>query len=143
MKLPFHKFLDHTADVLFVARADNLVDLFKECALATEETMVDVKTVKPKQKGQTILAEADRLDWLLYDFLSDLVLFKDQQFVCSKFDLEITETKGHYELKCIPYGEKLNYALHHPDKDVKAVTMHLLKVEHDEKGWKAQVLLDI
>ena len=46
----FHKFFDHTADVLFVARADTLPQLFEQCAFAVEETMVEVTKVQPKKK---------------------------------------------------------------------------------------------
>ena len=55
----FHKFFDHTADVLFVARAETLPELFNQCALAVEETMVDVSKIKPKQKIK-ILGESKK-----------------------------------------------------------------------------------
>lgn len=143
MKLPFHKFLEHTADVLFVARAENLVDLFKECALATEETMVEISKVKPTKKIK-ILGESEKVECLLFDFLDELVFFKDyKQLVFSQFEITIEEKEGKYQLVCFASGEKINYARHQPKVDVKAVTMHLFKVEHDAKGWKAKVLLDI
>jgi len=139
----FHKFFDHTADVLFVARADNLPDLFRECAAATEETMVDVSTVQPKQKVK-ILAENAKVDGLLFDFLEELVFFKDyKQLVFSKYDLEIKEKEKGYALVCFAHGEKLDVTRHDPRVDVKAVTMHEFEVVKDKQGWKAKVLLDI
>ena len=140
---PMHKFLDHTADVFFVAKAATLPELFRECALAVEETMVEVEQVKPKQKTK-ILAEADKIQNLLFDFLDDVVFFKDyKQLIFSKFDIDIKEENGKYTLVCFAYGEKLDILRHKPKVDVKAITMHEFKVEQVKDGWKAQVLVDI
>ena len=139
----FHKFFDHTADVLFVARAGALPELFKQCAIATEETMVDVGEVKAKQKVK-ILAENNTIEGLLFDFLEELVFFKDyKQLVFSKYDLEIKEKEKGYSLVCFAHGEKLDVTRHDPRVDVKAVTMHMFEVTKDKQGWKAKVLLDI
>ncbi len=145
---PFHKFLDHTADVFFVARGNTLAELFEQCALAVEETMVDLGPVKPLHK-EKILVEADKVDRLLFDFLDELVFFKDyKQLVFRQFDLTIAEPKiaeqgGMYSLACIAQGEKIDPLRHNPKVDVKAITMHEFEVIKDAKGWKAQVLVDI
>ncbi len=139
----FHKFFDHTADVLFVARAETLPELFNQCALAVEETMADVSKIKPKQKLK-ILGESKKVDGLLFDFMEELVFFKDyKQLLFSKFEIVITEKDGTYNLSCNAYGEKLDVARHDPRVDVKAVTMHEFEVSKDKQGWKAKVLLDI
>ena len=139
----FYKFLDHTADVMFVAKAATLPELFEQCALATEETMVDVARVKQKQT-EKILVEEKTVEQLLSSFLDELVFFKDyKQLMFSKFEIEIVEGKGQWELKCVAHGEKLDLTRHNPKVDVKAVTMHLFKVEQVASGWKAQVILDI
>ena len=140
---PMHKFLDHTADIFFVAKADTLPQLFNECALAVEETMVEVDQVQPKQKTK-ILAEADKIQNLLFDFLDDVVFFKDyKQLVFSKFEIDIKEENGKYNLVCFAHGEKLDIVRHKPKVDVKAITMHEFKVEQVKGVWKAQVLVDI
>ena len=140
---PFHKFLDHTADVFFVAKAETLPDLFRECAIAVEETMVNINLIQPKEKTK-ILGENTKIDSLLFDFLDELLFFKDyKQLVFSKFDLEIKEENGKYHLSCFAHGEKINFAKHEPKVDVKAITMHEFKVEKVKDGWKARVLIDI
>ena len=138
----FHKFFDHTADVLFVARADTLPQLFEQCAFAVEETMVEVTKVQPKKKIK-ILAESKDVEGLLYDFLEELVFFKDyKQLLFSKFEIIITEKEGGYDLICQAYGEKLDVVRHDPRVDVKAVTMHDLRIWND-KGYHARIILDI
>ena len=140
---PLHKFLDHTADVFFVAKADTLPALFNECALAVEETMVDVTTVKIVDKVK-ILGESVNIESLLFDFLDELLFFKDyRQLVFSKFDITIQENAGKFSLVCSAQGEKIDFSRHDPKVDVKAITMHEFKVEKVKEGWKAQVLIDI
>lgn len=140
---PLHKFLDHTADVFFVAKADTLPALFNECALAVEETMVEVSKVKLKEKVK-ILGESTKVESLLFDFLDELLFFKDyRQLVFSKFDIDIKESNGKYSLVCQAQGEKIDFSRHEPKVDVKAITMHEYKVEKVKDGWKAQVLIDI
>lgn len=139
----FHKFLDHTADVFFVAKGETLPDLFKECALAVEETMVEVTQVQPKKRIK-IMGESHTLEGLLFDFLDEILFFKDyQQLMLSKFEIEITQENNRYHLVCFASGEKLDIVRHEPKVDVKAITMHEFKVEQVKDGWKAQVLIDI
>jgi len=140
---PFYKFLDHTADVMFVAKAGTLKELFEQCALATEETMVEVAKVKHKIT-EKILVEEKTVEQLLFSFLDELVFFKDyKQLMFSKFEIEVSDTPGKCELRCVAHGEKLDLTRHNPKVDVKAVTMHLFKLEQVPSGWKAQVILDI
>ena len=138
-----HKFLDHTADIFFVAKAPNLEQLFEQCALAVEETMVDVDKVQPKTKIK-IMGEAEKIESLLFDFLDDVVFFKDyKQLLFSKFEIHIKEEECKFVLTCLAYGEKLDIIRHKPKVDIKAITMHEFKVEEVPGGWKAQVLVDI
>src|SRR3989344_4725882 len=140
---PFHKFIDHTADVLFVARAEDLPELFEQCAFAVEETMINIKKIKSVNDIK-ILCENKKIDGLLFDFMDELVFFKDyKQLVFSKFDITIKENEGVYNLACIAHGEKIDVVRHEPKVDVKAVTRHLFEVIKDEQSWKAKVLLDI
>lgn len=140
---PTHIFLDHTADVFFVAKAPTLEQLFEQCGLAVEETMIELPLVKHKRKVK-ILGEADKIETLLFDFLDELVFFKDyKQLVFSKFEIAIEEKNKKYALSCFAHGEQLDVLRHKPKVDVKAITMHLFEVKPVPGGWKAQVLVDI
>ena len=140
---PAHKFLDHTADVLFQAEAPTLNELFEQCALALQETQVDYKKVKPV-KAIKITGKNKKLEYLLFDFLDDLLFYKDsKQLVFNRFEVEIEEKKEVYLLSCKAYGQKLDVKKHDPRVDVKAITMHLFEIKKVKSGWKAQVLVDI
>ncbi|MDP3640481.1 MAG: archease [Nanoarchaeota archaeon] len=138
-----YTFLDHTADVLFQAEGKTREELFEQCALAVEDTQVNVRKIKPK-KTVKISLENKTLEKLLFDFLDELLFYKDaEQLLFSKFDLKIQETVGKFLLSCAASGEKLDVEKHEPKTDVKAITMHLFEIKKTKKGWWAQVLVDV
>ena len=138
-----YTFLDHTADVLFQAEGRTLEELFAQCALAVEDTQVNIKKIKPK-KTVKIALENKTIEKLLFDFLDELLFYKDaEQLLFSKFDLKIKEKGGRYLLSCTASGEKLDVEKHEPKVDVKAITMHLFDIKKTKKGWWAQVLVDV
>jgi SHS2 domain-containing protein len=140
---PYYKYLEHTADILFQAEAPTLEELFVQCALATEEGQVDIKKIEPKEK-LTFTVENTNEEKLLFDFLDDLVFYKDsEQLIFSKFDIKIEKTDKGFKLTCTAHGEKIDNKKHDPKVDVKAVTMHMFEVKKTDKGWFAKVLLDI
>ena len=138
-----YTFIDHTADVLFEARAPTIEDLFAQCALALEETQVDISKIE-QNLTQEITGENAKLDRLLFDFLDDVLFYKDAELlIFNKFDLSIMEEGGVYKLHCVAHGEKLDHQKHDPKVDVKAITMHLFEVKEIEDGFFAKVLVDI
>ena len=140
---PSYKFLEHTADVLFQAEAPTLAELFTQCALAVEETQVDITKVEATQTIE-ITAENKNIENLLFDFLSDLLFYKDaEQLIFSKFEVTIEKNNEIYSLSCKASGEKLDNEKHEPKIDAKAITMHMFEVKQVEDGWKAQVLVDV
>ncbi len=140
---PSRKYLDHTADILFVAEGATLGELFEQCGLAVEESQVDIKSVEPKNK-KIIKGKSKNIDGLLFDFLDDLLFYKDsEQLIFSRFECEVKERKGEYHLICNAYGEKINPNKHEQKIDVKAITMHMFEVKEIKGGWRAKVLIDI
>lgn len=143
MKKSYYKYLEHTADVLFQAEGKTLEELFAQCGLAVEDAQVNIRKVK-KTKKKIIKEKNNTVEKLLFDFLDDLLFYKDsEQLVFSKFEMKIKKKVDCYELACDAYGEKLNPDKHEFKVDVKAITMHMFEVKKTEKGWKAQVLIDI
>ncbi len=134
-----YRFLDHTADVLFEAEGATLEELFEACALATEETQVDLKNVEGKTSRKFIV-ENESTEMLLFHFLQEIIFYKDaEELLFSKF---VIKTKGNrLEAEC--FGEKINQKKHILNVDVKAVTLHQFEVKKTPKGWFARVILDI
>lgn len=140
---PSYKFLEHTADILFQAQADTLPELFIQCGLAVEESQVQLDKVEAKEKV-SFEKKGKKIDLLLFDFLDELIFYKDaEQLVFSQFEIKIEGKEGSYRLKCTAAGEKINVKKHQPKVDVKAITLHQFEVKKENGVWKAQVLIDI
>jgi len=141
-----YKFLDEiaTADIAFDASGHDLPELFTAAADATMNVMIDnLDAIEPRETRQIELSN-DKLDMLLFDFLQELIYFKDAERLLLRVrHAQIDEKHKKYFLKAEAVGEPLDAARHLQRADVKAVTLHNFSVEKENGGWKARVLLDI
>ncbi len=143
--MPYH-YLEEigTADIAFEASGRDLPELFTAAADATMNVMIEnLDAIEPRETRQIEL-ENDKIDMLLFDFLQELIFFKDaQQLLLRVREAKVDEKDGLYFLKTTAAGEKLDAERHQQRADVKAVTLHGFRVEKNDGGWKASVLLDI
>ena len=138
-----YEYIDHTADVLFKAYGENLDELFTQAALALQDTQVDIEKVEAKEEI-LITGNHKTIEGLLFDFLDDLLFYKDAELlIFNKYDFKIEEKEDGFHLECKATGERLNFDKHDPKVDVKAITMHMFEVKKLDDGWVAKVLIDI
>jgi SHS2 domain-containing protein len=141
-----YKYLEDvgTADIAFEATGRDLPELFRAAADATMNVMIDnLDSIEPRQSREIAL-ENDQIDMLLFDFLQELIYFKDaERFLLRVREMQISEQAGRYFLKATVAGEPLESGRHQERADVKAVTLHNFRVEKIDGGWKAAVILDI
>lgn len=141
-----YRFLDDVAiaDVAFKAWGKTLEEMFTTAADATVEVMVErLDKIQLLQK-RTINVEDERLDMLLFQLLQELIFYKDAESVILRVtEVKIEKEGGKYFLTAQARGELLDVEKHEPNVDVKAVTLHNLKVEKTPKGWEATVVLDV
>jgi SHS2 domain-containing protein len=141
-----YKFLEDigTADIAFEAVGRDLPELFKEAADATMNVMIDnLDAIQPRETRNIELSN-EKIDMLLFDFLQELIYFKDaERLLLRAREVRIDERDQKCFLKAEATGEPLDAARHHQRADVKAVTLHDFSVEKEDGGWKARVLLDI
>ena len=137
-----YKFLEHTADVKFLAEGKTLEEAFIESAMALKETItVDVKVFP--QIDKKIHISGKDLESLLYNFLEEfLFLLDSEDFLLG----EIKEIKINHKtlvLDAVISGDKAEK--YHFTNDVKAITYNEMKIEFDEtkKEWTCQVVLDV
>jgi SHS2 domain-containing protein len=133
-----------TADIAFEATGRDLAELFSAAADATMNVMIDnLDAIEPRETRHIELSN-DKIDMLLFDFLQELIYFKDAERLLLRVrEVHIEEKEEEYFLKGKAAGETLDAARHHQRADVKAVTLHDFSVEKADGGWKARVLLDI
>ncbi len=141
-----YKYLEDvgTADIAFEATARDLPELFTAAADATMNVMIEnIDSIEPRETRHIELKN-DKLDMLLFDFLQELIYFKDaERLLLRVHEMRIDDKDGHYFLDDATEGEPLDVARHEQRADVKAVTLHDFYVKKIDDAWKASVLLDI
>ncbi len=131
---------EHTADLGLRIRAADRNTLFEEAARALFAVIVeDLDSVRPVQ-SVNIALPADADDYLLFDWLNQLLFHFDSEHVLfARFKV----TVGEHGLTGQAWGEPLDRARHRLEHEVKAITYHGLKVEKNEDGWLAEMIVDI
>ena len=139
-----YKFLEKVAiaDIAYEAYGKDLNELFENAALAIFELSANIKTIDAKKKLE-IKLENQKIENLLYAFLSEILFLKDSKYmVFKKLKVTIKENKK-YELKAVLEGDTINPQKQQLENDIKAVTMHMFEVKKERNGYKATVVVDI
>jgi SHS2 domain-containing protein len=145
MSYSFH-FLDDvaTADLAFDAFGDSLQELFQAATCAVMEALVDPTTVGSTWQ-QTIEQTSEDPAELLFDWLSDLVYWKDAAgVVYGKADIVLTrQSDGTWKLNGQLYGAPVDGSAQALRADVKGVTKHLYRLAQEDGRWTVRVVLDV
>lgn len=145
MSHAFH-YLDDVAiaDLAFDASGDSLQELFQSATCAVIEALADPTTVGSTWR-QTIERTAEDPAELLFDWLSDLVYWKDAAgVVFNRSDLTLTrQDRGYWKLTGLLYGEPVNGSVQTLRADVKGITKHLYEVKQEDMRWHARVVVDV
>jgi SHS2 domain-containing protein len=141
-----YRYLDNiaVADVAFEATGKTLEELFAACADALMNVMVEeLATIRGRETLEVAL-EQEEADLLLFAFLNELIFHKDaRRLLLRVSSLAISRKAGRFSLRALLSGEEIDPARHRLNVDVKAVTLHLFRVEETGAGWEATVVLDI
>ena len=133
-----------TADIAFRAWGQDLEETFIAAAEATMNVMVEeLDSIQPRERREFKL-ENEALDMLLFNFLQELIYYKDAEKLLLRVNqVEIKGKDQHRILEAMTVGEKLDPNRHHTRVDVKAVTLHRFHLEKTDQGWEVFVILDI
>jgi SHS2 domain-containing protein len=139
MKKTF-EILDHTADIGIIAYGADVKELFSNAALALFSLITEPESVEEKLHLDLEVSSEDR-DSLLVEWLNELIYFFDANHILfNRFDIE---SLTHNELKATCHGEGFDPLKHKIKRGVKAATYHMLKLDKNSDGYKAQIILDI
>lgn len=141
-----YEFVDEltVADIAFRAWGHDVEETFVAAADAVMNAMVeDLEAIQP-QDTRVLNVEHEALDLLLFNFLQELVYYKDaEQLLLRVQQLSIADDRQPYTLQATAVGERIDPDRHHMRVDVKAVTLHHFALTQTEVGWGATVILDI
>ena len=131
------------ADIAIEAYGKNLNELFENSALAIFEESANLKNIKEKEK-KSIKINAKNIEDLLYDFLSEILFLKDTySIIFKKSKIKIQKKGKKYHLNAELYGEKIDRERHELGNDIKAITLHMFKIEKTKKGYKGMIVVDV
>ena len=134
----FH-FTDHTADVGIRVTSATLGGLFELAALALTELITSVDAVMQTVERQIRLQEDD-LEVLLVSWLQELVYLLDTEgLIFGRFKVNLKDSG----LEATAWGESFNREVHSAKTEIKAVTYHQIEVIETDRGWEAQVVVDL
>ena len=137
------KFLEHTTDAEIEAYGKTLEEAFENAALATEETMVALSSIKSTSKTKVNVRAKD-LESLLYAWLEELIALQDTEgLLFSKFACRIVKQKKYFELDASCFGEKYDPERHEQKTAIKAPTYHDMKIFQGNDGVSMRFLLDL
>jgi len=143
--MPF-RFADEmtAADVAFEAWGGSLGELFISAAAALLRTMAAAPEQVQCREELAFRLEHEELDLLLLLFLQELIYYKDaRKLLLHAERVEIEERDGLFHLEARVSGEQIAANRHCLLVDVKAVTLHRLKLQLENGLWKAVVVLDV
>lgn len=132
------------ADVAFEAWGATLEELFSAAADATTNAMAGNLEAIADRRRRPIRLEEQSSDLLLLRLLEELIYLKDVEGLLLRVPaVRIHRREDVLVLEAEARGEPLDPLRHRLQADVKAVTLHRLRVERTPQGWEASVVLDV
>ncbi len=137
--LSHYETFEHEADVGIRGYGATLEEAFAHAAAAMYSVMVNIESVKPKEK-RTVTASAPDRELLLVEWLNALLALSDiERMIFSKFQVSIAGTS----LIGSAWGEPLDRERHELNVEVKGATYHMLSVGQSEGTYTAQCVVDV
>jgi len=132
--------LDHTADIGIIAHGTDIKQVFSNAALALFSLITELGSIEEKLDLSLRVRSEDR-EGLLVEWLNELIyVFDARHVLVRRCDIEnLTDT----QLKATCHGENFDPTKHKLKRGIKAATYHMLKLDKDDHGYRAQVILDI
>jgi SHS2 domain-containing protein len=139
-----YRFLDHMTDAIIEAYGTTLEEAFENAAKALCDTMIELKTVKPKREIKFSIKGND-LYSLLFDWLDKVMLLLVADGIAmSEFSVKIKQHNNNgYLLEGAARGEPLELDRHRYKVEIKAVTYHEMEIKQDKGIITLKFLLDL
>jgi len=132
------------ADAALVARGATLGQTFAAAWEAANHVLLAApERIEPRSRRRLELT-AESLPMLLFDWLSELVYWKDAHaLVLVPQSVAVEPVAAGHRLTATLAGETLDPARHEPRVDIKAVTLYRLRVQAQGSEWVAEAVVDI
>jgi SHS2 domain-containing protein len=130
--------LPHTADIRIRVKAESLEALFSESAVAMMKIMYGVN--EPGTVQRTISIEADEVENLMMDFLSEVLFLSEvDDLVFSSAEVSLS---GNH-LQATLSGEPFDPGKHRAGTEIKGVSYSGLRILKEDPGYVLDILFDV
>ncbi len=135
-----YEIINHTADVGLVIYGADMKQLFSNAALSLVSLIVEPEVILSKSQRH-IRVSAENYESLLIEWLNELIyLFDAEHILFNSFHIK---NLSKNQLVAICYGEPVSRFRHNIKREVKAATYHMLKIDRQISGFRAQVIFDL
>ena len=136
-----YKVLDHATDAFIEVTASSLTEAFKVAGDSVVDTILDNSKIEEK-KERNIVVKGKDLNYLLYNWLEDLIyLIITEGFAIKKLDI-ILEKNEEYTISAQIFGEDIDIKKHGFKVEIKSPTFHEMDIKQ-EKRVTMRFLLDL
>jgi len=134
------RFLEHTADIGIEVTGPSLESVIGEAAMAMTRLMLG-DAVPLGEDERTFEIVGDEPALLLRNVLRELLfLYSAEGFALGGLDLELEGGEPGLKARCRAHGGTPGDP---PKTELKGVTLHGLRAEREEGGWRARVIFDV
>ncbi|HTY63220.1 MAG TPA: archease [Acidobacteriota bacterium] len=140
-----YRYLDDIAiaDAAFEAWGGTLEEMLLAAADAAINVMVGNLDAIAAVAHRHFTLEESQLDMLLFQILQELVYYKDAERLLLRVrNARVMQYPDRWTAEVDASGDFINAEIHELVTDVKAVTLHRLRVQQTSRGWYATVVLD-
>ncbi len=132
--------IDHTADIGIVSYGTDIKQVFSNAALGLFSLITELDGIKENLHREIKISSQD-VESLLVEWLNELIyIFDVEHIVFKRFEFDdINDSK----LKARCFGDKINPKQQKIKREVKAATYHMIAINKENNGYKAQVIFDI
>jgi SHS2 domain-containing protein len=135
-----YELFEHTADLGLRVRAPDLDGLFREAAEGFFAVLMEGGPRSSGSREFHFELRGERHDDLLRDWLTELLYtFETTGCLLGAFEVRV----GAGRLEATARGAPPEPEVRERLREVKAITYHGLKVEPEDGGWLAEVIVDI
>ncbi len=136
-----YKVLDHATDAFIEVTASSLTEAFKVAGDSVVDTILDNSKIEEK-KERNIVVNGKDLNYLLYNWLEDLIyLIITEGFAIKKLNI-IVEKNEEYTISAQIFGEDIDIKKHGFKVEIKSPTFHEMDIKQ-EKLVTMRFLLDL
>jgi len=122
-----YEYLDHTADVILHSWGKTLEEAFEQCCVCFFSYLTDLDTVSMLSSVEVQTTGHDLTD-LLYHLLDEFLFsFSTEFVVCRRVEVFELDTEN-LKVSARGYGEKFDLQKHPQGTEIKAITMHMMKI---------------